>query len=65
MKPEDKVWMDNASYAELLRRWRFAPAGDPIFQGDTGEYYQKVMSEKKNALSHEEQVQTSKNLGWR
>ena len=27
-------WIDTADYEQLLRRWRFAPAGDPAFVGE-------------------------------
>lgn len=65
MDPKIKEWIDNASYEELLRKWRFAPIGDPMFIDETGEYYYDVMREKKNQLSHEEAVQASKNIGWK
>lgn len=42
-----KAWIDAATYTELLRRWRHAPAGDPMFRGDVGHYYLKVMEAKK------------------
>lgn len=60
----EKEWIDNASYEELLKRWRFSSVGDTIFQGEIGKYYSKIMSEKKNNLSHEEQVRISKNIDW-
>lgn len=59
-----KKWVDNASYATLLRRWRFAPIGDPFFMGEMGDYFAKVMSAKQAALSHQEQVSASKSVGW-
>lgn len=63
MEEETKNWIDNASYEELLQKWRFAPVGDPIFQGETGEYYSKVMFAKRNKDPHAA-VQASKNVGW-
>lgn len=34
MKIEElKNWIDNATYQELLRKWRFSPSGDPFFIG--------------------------------
>jgi len=59
-----KEWIDNASYRELLRRWRFSPAGDPFFRNDTeiGDYYSKVMNEKKK---HVNAVAVSKRVGWK
>jgi hypothetical protein len=64
MKEPHKQWIDNASYESLLHRWRFAISGDPFFQGDTGEYYKKVMAEKKAALPPGEAANCSKRIGW-
>jgi len=59
-----KNWIDNASYFQLLQRWRFAESGSSWFTEEIGEYYKKIMFEKKNQLSDEEQVATSKSVGW-
>ena len=64
MKEPYKQWIDNASYESLLHRWRFAISGDPFFQDDTGEYYAKVMLEKKAALPPGEAANCSKRIGW-
>jgi hypothetical protein len=64
MKKEHKDWIDNASYQQLMSKWRTAPVGDPFFMDDTGEYYAKIMSEKRNMISSSEQVSISKNVGW-
>lgn len=64
MTDEQKKWIDNASYSELLRRWRFAPVGDQMFQGDTGDYYDKVMQKKKADIGSQLAVQISKDIGW-
>ena len=61
MTLEQKAWIDGASYAELLKRWRFAPSGDEMFQGDTGEYYKRVMFAKRDAC---DAVAVSKAVGW-
>ncbi len=58
-----KAWIDEADYGELLRRWRFAPAGDPIFVGELGQYYQAVMLRKK-AQTGDGGVSASKTIGW-
>lgn len=63
MTPEQKHWIDNASYEQLLRKWRFAPAGDPWFQGDVGDYYAKAIATKRDA-DEDGAVQASKNIGW-
>jgi hypothetical protein len=60
-----KSWIDSASYEELLRRWRITPGGsDPIFSGETGDYYSKVMTEKRDAVGHDEAVEASKRIGF-
>lgn len=62
MESENKEWVDNASYEELLRKWRFAPLGsaNDIFN----EHYRETMFRKKDELTHEEQVAVSKRGGW-
>ena len=59
MTPEQKQQIDNMDQYELCRKWRFAPSGDPLLQGDTGEYFSKVMKEKGGMTS-----EISKGLGW-
>ena len=59
-----KDWIDTASYEELLRKWRFATIGSPWFQGETGDYFSKVMSRKKAEISDAEAVRVSKEIGW-
>ncbi len=63
MLEADKNWIEAATYEQLLRRWRHASVGDQMFQGGTGDYYAKVMEEKKQRLPHNEQVNVSKNVG--
>ena len=64
MTPDQKAWIDNASYESLLSKWRFAPAGDPIFQGECGQYYSKVLAEKRSA-NPGGAVAASKQIGWK
>lgn len=64
MTKAQQDWIDNASYEELLRRWRFAPSGDPYFQGDTGQYYQAAMARRRAEVGSAEHVLASKTVGW-
>jgi hypothetical protein len=64
MNNEQKEWIDNASYEELLRRWRFATANDSMFRGDLGEYYATVMFKKRDQLPPGEAAVISKKVGW-
>ncbi len=59
-----REWIDSASYESLLSRWRFAPVGDPMFQGALGDYYSNAMAEKKKEIGHAEHVAASKRIGW-
>lgn len=63
LTPENKAHIDGMTYECLLSRWRFAPAGDPWFQGETGAYWGARMSEmrSKDAAGA---VAASKNIGW-
>ena len=62
MTAQEKKWIDASDYETLLQHWRFAKAGNMMFKGDTGEYYSKVMLEKKEALGAEA-VAVSKRIG--
>lgn len=64
MTQETKNWIDSQTYEELLERWRHAPVGDKLFQGETGTYYSDAMFRKKSELSHEDAVNASKRVGW-
>lgn len=57
-----KEWIDNASYEDLLRRWRNAPAGDPYFQGEMGGYYREVLAKRRSQES-DSGVGASKRIG--
>ena len=63
MTPDQKAWIDGSSYEDLLRRNRFGESGDTIFQGKCGDYFVKVMAEKRAAdpVGH---VAASKRIGW-
>lgn len=61
MNERTKRWIDAATYQDLLTKWRFASVGDPMFQGEIGEYYSKAMAEKRKTADH---IQASKNVGW-
>ena len=63
-KDEMKNWVDNASYEQLLSRWRFAPDGDLMFQGEIGNYYTEVMKKRREEVGNEEHVRASKSIGW-
>ncbi len=63
LTPENKTFIDSRTHLQLLDRWRFSRAGDPWFQGETGEYWGKRMAELRDA-DRAQAVADSKLLGW-
>ena len=64
MTDDEKKWIDNATYEQLLKRWRFASVADDIFQGDTGIYYAEVMAKRRAEVGVDEAAAVSKRIGW-
>ncbi len=66
MNPDSDVveWCKNASYEQMLSKWRFAPSGDKFFTGDNGKYFAFIMKEKRAQITDAEHTQASKNIGW-
>ena len=56
---KNKEYIDSLSYESLLSKWRFAPIGDPMLQGEEGEYFAKRLKEKGGFTP-----EISKRLGW-
>ena len=59
MTKQEKKQIDGMTQEQLCRKWRFAPLGDPLLTGDTGDYYAKVLKEKGGFTP-----EISKRLGW-
>jgi hypothetical protein len=59
MTEEQKKRIDSMSQFELCRVWRFAPVGESLLQGDTGDYFAKKLKEKGGMTP-----EISKQLGW-
>lgn len=62
LTPQNKSHIDGLCYEDLLRRWRFAPAGDPWFQSETGDYWSARMKEVRELGA--DHVGASKRIGW-
>lgn len=60
---EIKAKIDLMSYVELLRLWRFAPLGDPLFLGESGTYFKNRLLRLK-AEDPDGAVAASKQIGW-
>lgn len=61
---EMMAWIDNATYEQLLSKWRLAPAGDPFFHGEVGSYYSIKIAKKRKEVGESAHVVASKNVGW-
>ena len=63
MTPELKAEFDKMDFEQLLRLWRFAPAGDERFQGESGDYLAARLSELRRK-EPDAGVSVSKRVGW-
>ena len=66
LDPKTKKRIDDMSYADMLRIYRFSVAGHYLFcigSGAAG-YFCNLMQERKAQLSNEEQALASKRVGW-
>jgi len=64
MTEETKKQIDDMDYESMLSLWRNAPSGHPMFQGEVGEYYAKVMREKRSQVGDAAHTAASKSIGW-
>lgn len=67
MTDAQKAQIDAMDYEALLRRWRFAPSGDPLLRNDTGtgQYYAERMAKLRDEPGGDERhVAASKRIGW-
>lgn len=64
MNPTKKSRIDALTYEELLHDHRFAPVGDPRYQGEEGEYRMNRLRELRSELSKGEHARASKAIGW-
>ncbi len=64
MDDATKDRIDAMGYEEMLRLWRNAAVGHPMFMGDTGSYFSKRMAEKRDEAGDGAAVSASKSVGW-
>ena len=58
-----KDQIDNTPYFQLLNEWLNAPVGEPILQGDSGEYWRTRMQMLRHEPGgHERHIAASKAL---
>lgn len=63
LTPENKAYIDSCDIHTLLFRVRFAPIGDPWFQGETGDYWMDRLSTVR-AQDEDAYIRASKDMGW-
>ena len=63
LSPELKAYIDSLDVMSLLHTHRFAPGGDPRFQGAEGEYRVKRLAELRDK-DPGAYVSASKAIGW-
>ena len=61
---EMKAKIDAMDYESMLRLWRNAPVGHPMFQGETGGYFAGAMKRKQQEVGQDAHVRASKTIGW-
>ena len=59
-----KEQIDSMSYKSMFCLWRFAPAGEPMFAEESGEYFRQVFEERRTTLPAGEHAHISKQLEW-
>lgn len=59
MNAEMKARIDSMSQEQMAAKWRFAPIGDPMFQGEAGDYF----TERFKSIGGMTPA-ISKRLGW-
>lgn len=62
---ELKATIDAKTYEQLLSRWRNAPIGDKMFQGESGDYWaQRMQDLRSQPGGNDIHVSASKSIGW-
>ncbi len=64
MELKTKQMIDSMPYGQMLARWRNAPVGDPMFQGETGKYFAVEMKRKREEVGDAAHTAASKAIGW-
>lgn len=64
MTEEQRRWINNASYLELLRKWRFELSESGYFTGELTLHYENVMDRRKKEIGPGAAVAASKSIGW-
>ena len=62
--PETRKLIDEMCYEAMLEKWRNAPVGHPMFQGEVGDYFTEVMKRKRAQVGDAEHTAASKRIGW-
>ena len=58
-----KKQIDGMSYKSMLDLWRNALDSSPFFHDEVGDYYMKIMAQKRSDVGCEGHVEASKTIG--
>lgn len=50
MTADQRQWIDDATYEQLLMHWRFSSVSDELLTGDVGAYLREAMAAKRELL---------------
>ena len=66
MTPEQKKWIDDATYEMMLERVRYAPIGDPLFVRGTDacEHFYTRYAQLRKEVGDAGHTAASKRIGW-
>ena len=64
LSPAQLKWLDEASYADLLARWRYGRKGEVWFCGTNATRYKRIIEQRKLELLPFEAERIEKEVGW-
>jgi hypothetical protein len=65
LTPELQTKIENMTHQEVLSKIRFAPIGDTLFQGESGEFVMKRLQQLRDEPGGAERhTAASKAIGW-
>ena len=64
MTNNQKKLIDDMSYYDMVKKWRFAQIGDILFSGDVGLYFGDSLIKKGKEFTAIKKSEISKSIGW-
>jgi len=57
-------WINTATYVELLRKWRFAPSEDAMFQDEIGVHFAFTLAHRRKEIGAVAAIAASNLVGF-